>query len=238
MANFRISVKDLSNFSRCPYLVKNKLEGTIPRITPRVTVGIAVHEARRRLNAVKRKYGRKLPEDLNDCITQMPKGARLSIGGEIFERSQHILLQEWKWEHGLLSDHPLDMVYPIRMEDPLKMPPGIYGRADGILRDKGFLPIEYKTWNGGTEEADKLQVWAYCIGVEFKYRASVPFGVLQYSDPPKRMIIEFTPEARKDVFQTYEELASFIETGETSWKPNQNLCATCLYPACEFKVVV
>lgn len=240
MANFRISVKDLSNFLRCPYLIKNRLGGSVVRITEEVTVGITVHEIRRRLNAIKRRCGleKKWPEAPKSHIASMLESLSLPLmDKKTFQRSLQILLREWKWEHGLLSDYPLDVVYPVRMEDPLKMPPGIYGQADGILRDKGPLPIEYKTWDAGTEEADKLQLWAYCMGVEFKYRAGVPFGVLQYSDSPKRIMVELTPEARKAVLQTCEELVSFLETYETSRKPDQKLCATCLYPACEFKVV-
>jgi CRISPR/Cas system-associated exonuclease Cas4 (RecB family) len=242
MANFRISVKDLSNFSRCPYLVRNKLDGMPPRITPAVAVGTMVHEARCELNATKRKFGlhEELPEHPEVYVAQTLEGLRLPSRlprGEIFQKSLGIVLREWEWEHGMLSDFPLDLVYPIKMEDPLKFPPRIYGQADGILNDRGPLPIEYKTWNGGTEGGDELQLWAYCVGVEFKYRASVPFGVLQYSDPLKRIMIEFTPEARKTVLQTREEVESFLETGETSRKPDRNLCATCLYPACEFRVV-
>lgn len=240
MANLRISVKDLSNFLRCPHLIKNRLGSSVVRITEEVTVGIAVHEVRQRLNAIKRRCGleKKWPESPKSHIARVLESLPLPLMDmKTFQRSLQILLREWMWEHRLLSDSPLDMIYPLKMEDPVKFPPGIYGQADGILRDNAPLPIEYKTWNPGTDGADKLQLWAYCMGVEFKYRTGVPFGILQYSDPPKRVLVEFTPEARKVVLQTYEELASFLETGETSRKPDQKLCATCLYPACEFKVV-
>lgn len=207
-----------------------------------IIVGSLVHAGRFELNGLKRKcaLGEEKPEWIESRIELALNRARKSIllgaWTEALERSMEIIELEWEWERGLLERLPIDEVYPVKMEYPVKFPPDIYGRVDGILRRDGTLPpIEYKTWDKGFQEIEEFQLLAYCAGLEFRFRNRVPCGVLQYSCPPKRIELEFCKESMDRILEVYLELLDFMRTGETSRPPSAGACEGCGYMTCEHR---
>jgi len=239
----RVSVKNLTDFLRCPYIIRNRIIGAPFAVNEDILIGALVHAARVALNPVKRKCmlkgngGEDLGYHIWLALRRASRIVPFSINQrKVFRSSFEILFKEWEWERELEESCPIDTIYPVRMEEPIKFPPGIYGQTDGLLlRDGCPTPIEYKTWDKGFEDIDRFQLLAYCAGARFKYRANVPFGVLQYSCPPKRMEVEFSAREGEFILEIYRELVEFFSNGETSHSPNLRACIGCGYLTCKHR---
>lgn len=239
----RVSVKEMSEFIRCPYIARNRHLGKLFAPSEDMVVGTVVHAARIFLNQFKRRFAQvgEKPKDMKNFALLSLKRARGEVPylqrvdlDRVFDRALDILVLEWDWELGLLQRFPPKAMFPIKMEIPVKFPPGIYGRVDGILRNGGPIPVEYKTWDKGFEDIDRFQLLAYCAGVQFKYR-HVPFGVLQYSSPPKRVKVEFGIREKELVLEIYREFTEFLSTGKTSRSPKTGACDCCGYLVCKHR---
>lgn len=237
-----LSIKDLTDFLLCPYLIENRMKRLPRKINEEMAIGVLVHAARVELNTVKRRLAVE-GKPIGNCPKHFVELALQRVGclvplemrlERILARSTHILTEEWRWEQKLLPKHPLNAVYPIKMEEPVKFPPGVYGRADGILLlDEGPIPIEYKTWQTSINTIYSFQVWAYCMGISFKYRVPVHKGFLQYGYPPTRVEVKFGAGERAQVLKVYNDCANFLNTGKTSSKPTKGTCKRCRYQDCE-----
>lgn len=236
----RLSVKDLASFSTCPYKLLNRSFGVAETINIDVIVGCIVHEARTKLNPIKRRLVliNITPEEMRsiimDVLNKLRSEGPFDLNVKEVGKSLSILNKEWEWEQRLMQTFSAEEIIPVKMEVPVKFPPGIYGRIDGLLFSNGYpSPIEYKTRDIGLGEADRFQLACYCAGVSFKYRADVRYGILQYSSPPRRERVAFTEEIKEKILRTYEKAVSFLETGEVSGEPSPRACSSCLYFGCK-----
>jgi len=218
------------------------MQGLRVTVNENMVLGALVHAARVKLNAAKRgtvlngkqtiDYESQVEATLQRVRYIVPPNMDLE---EIVARALRILTTEWMWEQELTRNRLVDAVYPVKMEEPVAFPPGIYGRVDGILLlDGNPLPLEYKTRGREPGDIEKLQVWAYCIGVGFKYHVPVRQGFLQFSSPPRRVSVEFDAQQKARVLERYYECVKFLNTGETEHKPIRT-CERCGYLNCKHR---
>jgi CRISPR-associated protein Cas4 len=156
--------------------------------------------------------------------------------GPIMEKTVDILFREWTWEISLLQKSKIDSVFPVKLEEHVKIPPGIYGMADGILmqNDQPY-PVEYKTWKSNDFKIDRFQLAAYCIGIGYRYRSKVQKGILQFSSIPQRIEITIQEKDEKLIRDVYEEIMLFLETQQTYRKPTDKNCQFCGYVDCQYR---
>ena len=237
-----ISIKDMANYLKCPYALLNRLIRQPFEFNDAVWIGTLVHAARTKLNPIKRRY-----IDVNNAgsmeqhITDAIYNARIKIPPKtkkepIIEKAHEIILQEWLWEASLLKISQIDTIYPIKLEESVKIPPGIYGIVDGILMENNLpYPIEYKTWESSNQEMDKFQLTAYCVGLGYRYRRTLQKGILQFSSPPHRTEISVRKEDERRIVDLYKEIMIFLETGQTSRQPLDKACQFCGYVDCQHR---
>lgn len=199
-----LSIKDMTNFLRCPYTLLNRLTRQQFKFNDAIWIGTLVHAARTKLNPIKRKYtGENNSANLEKYVIIAIRKTKLKLPPKtekepIMQKAHDILLEEWQWEQTLLKNTNIDAVYPVKLEEPVKIPPGIYGMVDGILiEDKLPYPIEYKTWESTNASTNRFQLTAYCLGLSHRYRMKVSRGILQYSSPPHRTQITVNPNDEK-----------------------------------------
>jgi CRISPR/Cas system-associated exonuclease Cas4 (RecB family) len=237
-----ISIKDMTNYLRCPYTLLNRLTRQPFEFNDAVWIGTLVHAARTKLNPIKRRC----IDGNNSCtmekyITDAIHNARMKIPPKtkkepIIEKAHEILLQEWLWEASLLKISYIDTIYPIKLEESVKIPPGIYGMVDGILMENHLpYPIEYKTWESSNQEMDRFQLAAYCVGLGYRYRRTLQKGVLQFSSPPHRTEISVRKEDERRIVDLYKEIMIFLKTGQTSRQPLDKACQFCGYVDCQHR---
>ena len=136
-----IFIKDMANYLKCPYALLNRLTRQPFEFNDAVWIGTLVHASRKLLNPIKRRYiDRKDSCAMERHITDVIHNARIKIPSKakkepIIGKAHDILLQEWLWEVSLLKISHIDTVYPIKLEESVKIPPGIYGMVDGILME-------------------------------------------------------------------------------------------------------
>jgi len=236
-----ISIKNMANYLRCPYTLLNRLMRQPFEFNDAIWIGTLVHSARTKLNPIKRRYvngnkcvmGRYVTDAIYDARIKIPPKTKKE---PIIEKAHNILLQEWLWEISLLKNSHVDSVYPIKLEESVKIPPGMYGMVDGILMEDHLpCPIEYKTWKSSNLEMDRFQLTAYCVGLSYRYRRTVQKGVLQFSSPPQRTEITVCMEDERRIDDLYKEIMHFLETGQASRKPPDNVCQSCGYVDCQHR---
>ncbi|HEX8709003.1 MAG TPA: CRISPR-associated protein Cas4 [Pyrinomonadaceae bacterium] len=86
---------------------------------------------------------------------------------------------------------------------------GLTGRPDYLVRtDEGIVPVEAKSTrcpaNRRPYDSHLMQLAAYCLLVEDVTGASVPYGLLRYSDCELR--IGYTPELKEDLLALLDEM--------------------------------
>jgi CRISPR/Cas system-associated exonuclease Cas4 (RecB family) len=237
-----ISIKDMANYLRCPYALLNRLTRQRFEFNDAIWIGTLVHAARTKLNPIKRRY----INGNNSCamgkyITDAVHYARIKIPPKtkkepIIEKAHDILLQEWLWETSLLKNSHMDTIYPIKLEESVKIPPGIYGMIDGILMEDHLpYPIEYKTWESSNPEMDMFQLTAYCVGLSYRYRRTVQKGILQYSSPPHRAEMTVHKEDEERISDLYKEIMLFLETEQAFRKTLDKACRSCGYLDCQHR---
>jgi len=218
------------------------MQGLRMTVNENMVLGALVHAARVKMNTVKKStlLDEKQAMDYESQVEVTLQCVRyivppnMNLEG-ILARALRILTTEWMWEQELTRNLSVDAVYPVRMEEPVAFPPGIYGRVDGILLLDGKpLPLEYKTRGRDLGDIEKLQVWAYCIGVGFKYRVPVRQGFLQFSCPPRRVSVEFGAQQKARVLELYHGCVKFLNTGKTEYKPIRT-CKRCGYLNCKHR---
>lgn len=218
------------------------MQGVKISVNENMVLGALVHAARVKLNTIKKStvlngkqamdYESQVEVALQRVKYRVPQNMNQE---EILAQALSILTTEWMWEQELTRNQSVDAVYPFKMEEPVAFPPGIYGRVDGILLlDGNPLPLEYKTRGRNLGDIDKLQVWAYCIGVGFKYHVPVRQGFLQFSCPPRRVSVEFGAQQKARVLKLYHECVKFLNTSETEHKPIRT-CEHCGYLNCKHR---
>lgn len=96
-----------------------------------------------------------------------------------------------------------------RLEKPLfSQRYRLTGKPDYIVRDEtgATIPIEVKPMRGARQprHSDTMQLMAYGVLIEEKFRARPAYGLLKYRDDVFR--IEFTDELREEFFSVLQAL--------------------------------
>ena len=104
--------------------------------------------------------------------------------------------------------------------------------ADGIpLPDENGLftpyPVEYKHGSPRNDLANELQLCGQAMCLEEMLCCDIPNGALYFGDIRRRVEIEFTPELRRDVINTLEEMHTLYKRGYTPKVKPTKACNAC-----------
>ena len=103
----------------------------------------------------------------------------------------------------------------VRQERPLvSRRYNLTGRPDYLVRtDEGIIPVEVKSTRspatGRPYDSHVMQLAAYCLLAEDALGASVPYGVIRYSDG--EVTVDYTAELRDELLALLEEMSEARE---------------------------
>jgi CRISPR-associated exonuclease Cas4 len=105
---------------------------------------------------------------------------------------------------------------------------------DGVLLNgkEGLwlpFPVEYKRGNGGSINADSLQLCAQAICLEEMLCCEIKEGALYYGEVRRRTAIEFTPDLREQVIAAAEEMHRLYDRGYTPKVRPGKQCGRCSF---------
>lgn len=115
--------------------------------------------------------------------------------------------------------------------------------ADGILLNghDGLwqpYPVEYKRGKPKEHNADEMQLCAQAMCLEEMLCCTIPCGALFYGEPRRRTEVEFTPELRRAVKDSLNEMHDYYKRGYTpKAKPRKGCSACSLKEICLPKMV-
>lgn len=118
-----------------------------------------------------------------------------------------------------------------------------YRNADGIsLNGHDGLwqpyPVEYKRGKPKEHNADEMQLCAQAMCLEEMLCCTIPCGALFYGEPRRRTEVEFTPELRRAVEDSLNEMHDYYKRGYTpKAKPRKGCSACSLKEICLPKMV-
>lgn len=99
---------------------------------------------------------------------------------------------------------------------------GLRGRPDYILKKNGdIVPVEVKTGRvpRGPLFSHILQLAAYCLLVEDKYKKPPPYGIIKYSGVQHK--IEYNDKLKNTLDSKLDEMKKIIESGEAHRNHNR-----------------
>lgn len=115
--------------------------------------------------------------------------------------------------------------------------------ADGISLNghEGLwqpYPVEYKLGKPKEHNADEMQLCAQAMCLEEMLCCTIPCGALFYGEPRRRTEVEFTPELRRAVEDSLNEMHDYYKRGYTpKAKPRKGCSACSLKEICLPKMV-
>lgn len=115
--------------------------------------------------------------------------------------------------------------------------------ADGISLNghEGLwqpYPVEYKLGKPKEHNADEMQLCAQTMCLEEMLCCTIPCGALFYGEPRRRTEVEFTPELRRAVEDSLNEMHDYYKRGYTpKAKPRKGCSACSLKEICLPKMV-
>lgn len=115
--------------------------------------------------------------------------------------------------------------------------------ADGISLNghEGLwqpYPVEYKRGKPKEHNADEMQLCAQAMCLEEMLCCTIPCGALFYGEPRRRTEVEFTPELRRAVEDSLNEMHDYYKRGYTpKAKPRKGCSACSLKEICLPKMV-
>lgn len=115
--------------------------------------------------------------------------------------------------------------------------------ADGISLNghEGLwqpYPVEYKLGKPKEHNADEMQLCAQVMCLEEMLCCTIPCGALFYGEPRRRTEVEFTPELRRAVEDSLNEMHDYYKRGYTpKAKPRKGCSACSLKEICLPKMV-
>ena len=124
---------------------------------------------------------------------------------------------------------------------------GVTGRADvvelissedGVLIDcyegKWLLhPVEYKRGKQKSDARDEVQVCAQALCLEEMFNTKIVRGSLYYAETRRRVIVDFTPELRQNVYDLALRMHELFDRGITPLPVYKTHCKSCsLYDIC------
>ena len=104
--------------------------------------------------------------------------------------------------------------------------------ADGILLNghDGLwqpYPVEYKRGKPKEHNADEMQLCAQAMCLEEMLCCTIPCGALFYGEPRRRTEVEFTPELRRAVEDSLNEMHDYYKRGYTPKAKPRKGCTAC-----------
>ena len=104
--------------------------------------------------------------------------------------------------------------------------------ADGIsLNGHNGLwqpyPVEYKLGKPKEHNADEMQLCAQAMCLEEMLCCTIPCGALFYGEPRRRTEVEFTPELRRAVEDSLNEMHDYYKRGYTPKAKLRKGCSAC-----------
>lgn len=99
-------------------------------------------------------------------------------------------------------------------------------------------PVEYKRGKPKEHNADEMQLCAQAMCLEEMLCCTIPCGALFYGEPRRRTEVEFTPELRRAVEDSLNEMHDYYKRGYTpKAKPRKDCSACSLKEICLPKMV-
>ncbi len=99
-------------------------------------------------------------------------------------------------------------------------------------------PVEYKRGKPKEHNADEMQLCAQAMCLEEMLCCTIPCGALFYGEPRRRTEVEFTPELRRAVEDSLNEMHDYYKRGYTpKAKPHKSCSACSLKEICLPKMV-
>ena len=88
-------------------------------------------------------------------------------------------------------------------------------------------PVEYKRGKPKEHNADEMQLCAQAMCLEEMLCCTIPCGALFYGEPRRRTEVEFTPELRRAVKDSLNEMHDYYKRGYTPKAKPRKGCSTC-----------
>lgn len=95
---------------------------------------------------------------------------------------------------------------------------------DGLWRP---YPVEYKRGKPKEHNADEMQLCAQAMCLEEMLCCTIPCGALFYGEPRRRTEVEFTPELRRAVEDSLNEMHDYYKRGYTPKAKLRKGCSAC-----------
>lgn len=88
-------------------------------------------------------------------------------------------------------------------------------------------PVEYKRGKPKEHNADEMQLCAQAMCLEEMLCCTIPCGALFYGEPRRRTEVEFTPELRRAVEDSLNEMHDYYKRGYTPKAKPRKGCTAC-----------
>lgn len=88
-------------------------------------------------------------------------------------------------------------------------------------------PVEYKRGKPKEHNADEMQLCAQAMCLEEMLCCTIPCGALFYGEPRRRTEVEFTPELRRAVEDSLNEMHDYYKRGYTPKANPHKGCSAC-----------
>lgn len=88
-------------------------------------------------------------------------------------------------------------------------------------------PVEYKRGKPKEHNADEMQLCAQAMCLEEMLCCTIPCGALFYGEPRRRTEVEFTPELRRAVKDSLNEMHDYYKRGYTPKAKLRKGCSAC-----------
>lgn len=88
-------------------------------------------------------------------------------------------------------------------------------------------PVEYKRGKPKEHNADEMQLCAQAMCLEKMLCCTIPCGALFYGEPRRRTEVEFTPELRRAVEDSLNEMHDYYKRGYTPKAKPRKGCSAC-----------
>ncbi|MBD3387503.1 MAG: CRISPR-associated protein Cas4 [Candidatus Altiarchaeales archaeon] len=233
-----ISVSDLSGFIYCPRSVYlSRVLGVVPPGSDPQGRGMVGHAIRRELSMRQAKLVRKidssedvetiLNSELEAVISDIPyifserwvegyskfiPEVRSEVQSEIQLLGEELsaLISDLGFERALERVTPWKTEYILRSE-ALNMK----GRVDKVMRADCFEPVEIKTGRvpDGVWDGDRVQLCAYALLLEERFKEGVSHGFVEYTRVQERRPVVFTEKLRRQVIHARDLLSELLDGG-------------------------
>lgn len=198
------------------------------------------------LDDLKGKYHQKYREILIEVIKQNKDELKKFnlLPQELFKRTWPLILAESEsraaavhkfiLKHNLFGEELWEKLTP-KIESELRITSeelGLKGVIDQIeIYKEGFVPVELKTGKSPKEgiwPGHKIQLIAYALLLEEKFKTQVKEGFVHYLDARERRHIALNPFMKIELKELIGKVNGLLNSDELpSFEKNQNKCVSC-----------